>query len=87
MPNPKNESCKNCRFWESRSWADAPPTAEGDCRRYPPVVDVLYVLGHVLVVGDQITFPNFDPDDDSAGYQFTHSVTDEIMWCGEWRPQ
>ena len=66
------ETCSNCKFWKKVDGE------EGNCRRYPPVLDSL-----------QVEFARdcgYD-DNDYANQSilwWAQPATSDFSWCGEW---
>lgn len=80
------ERCDACRFWAVRD--DNPASDTGNCRRYPPVLDVLQITlaqanGHT---DDGEDFAAMNEFADMNTYWWSQPCTNNDGWCGEWKP-
>lgn len=87
-----DETCATCRFWKPNSVNTDPGETDGgcgDCRRYPPVIDVAFNLKS-LALAYLRPYPDSSPLDnlensDTHGEIAHFPTTDDRDWCGEWR--
>lgn len=82
------QSCYNCRFWKQHDTdtdGDDMESDEGECRRYPPVANPLFVIQSWFDKQDQCLNEDFATETPANMWFWALPVTVWLDWCGEWQ--
>lgn len=85
------QKCATCRFFKPHKEPHDEP--QGNCRRYPPVLDVVFLRYQVEAIVSRM--PAVEQDDARCdeshqqaieSYSWVLPVVEDEDWCGEYQP-